>query len=419
MARNHMRVLVATGVLIAASLVGAPAVHGSPSTSRPAERLQAAEQSKMDGATADAAAYAKEFGVDLAEATSRLTAQGEYGKLVERLAEQYPDTFAGSDIDHGAKFGLTLHFKGDKAAAAVKAAIGSAGLSRPSVRLNTTARLNAAEARALVEKIEVPAELAGHVDGIGYNVSDGTLTLDVGPGVQQPARMTAVNDAVRASAASLGIGAPAVAIRSNAAGASDGHSGGLHLSTCTSGFAVSVGGTQGLLTAGHCGNTQSYQNYCCTTWWPIYFQAEARTSTADVQWHTTNIGVYPRFVADNTAAYRTLTSRTLRSSQNGDWVCHRGKTTGYSCGTVSTITYRPTYDNACPGTTCSATWVQMSGASLRCYPGDSGGVVFLNFSAYGIYKGQSSSGSGAGQCSWMIYMAIDYISSIGATLLFG
>jgi hypothetical protein len=46
-------------------------------------------------------------------------------------------------------------------------------------------------------------------------------------------------------------------------------------------------------------------------------------------------------------------------------------------------------------------------------------VVFNAYNAYGLYKGQASSGTAVGDCSEMFYMPIDYISAIGATLLFG
>ena len=59
----------------------------------------------------------------------------------------------------------------------------------------------------------------------------------------------------------------------------------------------------------------------------------------------------------------------------------------------------------------------MSGKSLKCYSGDSGGVVFLAGKAYGLFKGSSSSGPQAADCSWGVHMPIDYLSEIGATLL--
>jgi hypothetical protein len=416
-----------SGALVAALLTGNTAAQAASSSV-----LAGADQTKTelthaqravaeeDGLRIDAANYSADYGVGDQEAMSRLAAQKEYAQLVERVAEAYPESFAGSDIDHGKDFGLRLYFTDDAPAGAIKRTVASTALSRPAVRVDRSARLNATESIALVEAVRIPEQLAGLVDGLSYDTATDTITLDVAStGAKMTTAAPMLDVAVAAAARSLAVPSPRIAVNSKQVRASDGHSGGLHLTTCTSGFAVSVAGTQGLTTAGHCGDTQSYKNYCCTNWWPIYFQAEARTATADVQWHTTNIGVYPRFIASSETSYRTLTGRVLRASQQGSYICHRGKTTGYSCGTVQDNAYRLTYSNACPGTTCAATWVRTTGGSLRCYPGDSGGVVFNAYSAYGLYKGQTSSGTAAGDCTEMYHMPIDYLSAINATLLYG
>jgi hypothetical protein len=415
-------VVLACGVLVAALLTGNPAAVAAPdegsfaAEATPARKAVAEE----DGLRIDAASYATDYGVGASEAVSRLAAQKEYGQLVERVALAYPDSFAGSTIDHGKSFGLQLYFTGAAPAGAVERTVASTKLSRPSVRVDRSAKLTAAQSVALVEAVKIPEQLAGAVDGISYDVATNTVTLDVASTTARSTQTATVLDtAVAAAARSLAVSSPRIALNSKGTRVSDGHSGGLHLTTCTTGFAVSVGGTQGITTAGHCGDTQSYKNYCCTNWWPIYFQSEARTASADVQWHTTNIGVFPRFTASSETSYRTLTGSVLRTGQAGHYVCHRGKTTAYSCGTVQSNAYRLTYANACPGTTCNATWVRLTGASLLCYPGDSGGVVFNAYNAYGLYKGQASSGTAVGDCSEMFYMPIDYISAIGATLLFG
>jgi streptogrisin C len=186
--------------------------------------------------------------------------------------------------------------------------------------------------------------------------------------------------------------------------------GGADLSTCTSGYVVRhpVGGTTGYITAGHCPNNQTYfefggVNYSTT------FVGEIQDADQDVQWHTTPHIEEPRFYADSTTSHRPLNSQLTRSAQSvGGYVCHRGKTTGYSCGTIETKTFAPTYANACPGTTCSPVWVRVSGPSLKCFSGDSGGPWFLVYTAYGINKGGASSGTDAAGCDWAFYMASNY-----------
>ncbi len=52
----------------------------------------------------------------------------------------------------------------------------------------------------------------------------------------------------------------------------------------------------------------------------------------------------------------------------------------------------------------------MSG--LKCYGGDSGGPWFFDYAAHGFMKGNASSGTGVGQCSWAAFMSQQYLSDI-------
>lgn len=185
------------------------------------------------------------------------------------------------------------------------------------------------------------------------------------------------------------------------------------------GFTVkNSSGTRGFLTAGHCGNTQTYYE-SATISYSSNYQTEIRDADQDVQWHTTPThSVYAQFYAYSDL--RTVTDTEPRSAQAvGDYVCHRGKATGYSCGNIESTNYQPTWTNACPGTTCSSVWIKVSGSSLECYPGDSGGPWFNAYTAYGIYKGQSSTGTTAADCNWAVYMAINYVSGLGVSVLTG
>lgn len=148
-----------------------------------------------------------------------------------------------------------------------------------------------------------------------------------------------------------------------------------------------------------------------STWYQMYFVEESRTQKRDVQWHTSTQEELPRFFAQYTTESRPVTGTANRSEMDGSYTCHRGKATGYSCGTVSTIYYKPTYSNACPGD-CDATWIKVSGPDLECYPGDSGGPWFFSTTAYGIYKGQASSGTSAADCDYAFFMAIGYIDAL-------
>lgn len=414
--------LAVLAALLASPTGASAAPDAGPSGDKVATELEEAEAipAEEDGLLVDAASYARDYDVDVEEAAERLVAQAEYGELVERLATTFPDTFAGSDIDHGHGYALLLYFTADQDAEAVNQEIAAGPeLSRPQVRIDTAALLNSRDSTVLVEAIEIPSSLDGLVDGLSYNPATNNIEFDVLSSAAIDSTEAMLNAQTADAAKNLNRPVPGIVVRGKETGASDGHSGGLHLTSCTSGFAVKVGSTEGLSTAGHCGNTQSYKNYSSSNWYALTYKAEKRNATADVQWHTTNIGVYPRFIASSESTYRTVTGKVTRANQNGDYICHRGKATGYSCGTVQSNAYKLTYSNACNGVTCSATWVRTTGSSLECYPGDSGGVVFNSGLAYGLYKGQTSSGTSASACTEMYHMPIDYLSGISATLLVG
>ena len=413
--------LAAIAALLVAPVGASATPIAGPTDDEIATELKEAEAvtTEEDGLLIDATSYARDYDVEVAEAVKRLIAQEEYAVLVEQFSATHADTFAGSGIDHGRDYALKLYFTAEQDSDAISREVAGAELSRPEVRVDTTALLNTSESAALVEAIEIPSSIQGLVDGLGYDPATNSIEFDVFSAAATDKTEGMLKDEIVSAAKELGLPAPGLVVRSTETRASDGHSGGLHLTSCTSGFAVKVGSTQGLSTAGHCGNTQSYKNYSSSTWYALTYKAEKRNATADVQWHTTNIGVYPRFIASSESTYRTVTGKVNRSSQKDDYICHRGKTTGYSCGTVQNNAYKLTYDNACKGVACSATWVRTTGSELKCYPGDSGGVVFNVGKAYGLYKGQSSSGTSASACTAMYHMPIDYLSGISATLLVG
>jgi hypothetical protein len=100
---------------------------------------------------------------------------------------------------------------------------------------------------------------------------------------------------------------------------------------------------------------------------------------------------------------RLASWRNAASTRAGDFVCHYGESSGYSCSTVELTDYAP------PGTLCggpcSPTWVTVRGPS--CIPGDSGGPVFSGGIAFGIAKGVNRTSNG--RCLFYYYMSTDYL----------
>jgi hypothetical protein len=140
----------------------------------------------------------------------------------------------------------------------------------------------------------------------------------------------------------------------------------------------------------------------------------------DVEVHTSPAVERGQFYADSTTTARVLTGRRLLSSTAaGDEVCHRGATTGYSCGMVAQTNYAPMYAGACGSVACSAVYVKVNGGTAtKCYGGDSGGPVFASQTAFGLLKSAAATGSGAGQCSYFTYMSTDFLPT-GRTLQYG
>jgi streptogrisin C len=353
------------------------------------------------------AAYARDFDLNLEEAERRLMLQMELQDTLAEIEEAAGPRIDGAWIEHEPRLRAVVRLaEGIEASAQIQTLADQSSVPIELVQAEGDAVEDLV--RRLEDAMPRLQELGSGFAGGEVDVRTGEIVLfyetgeaaEVSPEARQQAQETA-REILQAP----------LRIEETDAPVGDGHTrGGADLSTCTSGFVVRhpSSGTRGYITAGHCGNNQTYfefggVNYSTT------FIDEIRDADQDVQWHTTPHIEEPRFYASSTSSHRPLTSRQTRSQQAvGGYVCHRGKTTGYSCGTIQTKTYAPGYSNACPGTTCSAVWIRVEGPSLECFPGDSGGSWFLVYSAYGIYKGQSSSGTDAAGCNWAFYMASNY-----------
>lgn len=196
---------------------------------------------------------------------------------------------------------------------------------------------------------------------------------------------------------------------------------------CTAGFAVKDGisGVKGVLTAGHCFNDATYTNYPVppailpTVILPTTMVMEAWGGTVDFQWHSFPPG------QPVTSAYCT----SFNSCSNvviyggtpsvGGTVCHMGRTTGRSCGKVTTLSYvfQGPCSNSDQATCPSGTWIRIEGPDLACDYGDSGGPVFNGYNAYGLAKAALSDGPLAGSCAMMVVMPIGRIAPYGLRLL--
>jgi len=149
---------------------------------------------------------------------------------------------------------------------------------------------------------------------------------------------------------------------------------------CTTAFVVTNGESNAITTAAHCPNDLTYQ---------------------DLDGSTANL---PMIGSWGAGALRRLVSwRNVAGTRAGDFVCHYGESSGYSCSTVELTDYAP--PGALCGGPCSPTWVTVRGPS--CIPGDSGGPVFSGGIAFGIAKGVNRTSDG--RCLFYYYMSTDYL----------
>ena len=355
----------------------------------------------------EATAYAEDFGLNVEEAERRLKRQEVLQNVLARVQERVGRGFAGAYVEHQPQLrGVVRLVEGANIDAETKKAIEQ---SKVPVEVVERAGPGLEELRRRLENaLPRLQELGGGLVGAEIDERTGEIVLFYQGGEKAQAAPEARRRAQEQARELLQV---PMRIDTVEKPVGDGHTrGGADLSNCTAGFVVRhpLSGTRGYITAGHCPNNQTYFEFGGVSY-STAFVDEIQDADQDVQWHTTPHIELPRFYASSTTFDRPLNSRRTRSEQSvGGYVCHRGKTTGYSCGTIQTKTFAPTYANACPGTTCSPVWIRVSGSNLKCFPGDSGGPWFLVYSAYGIYKGQSSSGTAAGDCTWAFYMASNY-----------
>jgi len=182
-----------------------------------------------DGLLVDARSYANDYAVSVEEAVGRLVAQGEYAEMVGRVASIFPETFAGSDIDHADSYALLLYFTEEQDARAVANEISGVELSRPQVRIDTSALLNTRDSASLVENIVIPAEFSGVIDGLNFNPASNSIEFDVLRSAVNERTAAKLELAVTETADTLGLPVPKIFIRSKETSSTDGHSGGLHL----------------------------------------------------------------------------------------------------------------------------------------------------------------------------------------------
>lgn len=341
-----------------------------------------AAESRAEGVAGpqqDAAFYADKFGVSLQEAGRQLQLQEAVDALNARLTEEQAATFAGLSIEHAPQFHVVARFtrKGEETI-------------RPYLSPALAEVVRVEPARFTLQQLERRLEASYHrVRGAGIP-SAGEVDVR-----GNRAQVHVLRGRAAAAKGVLGEGDASVVEVDHLPQEEISMYGGLSITGCTSGFTVrNSAGTRGISTAGHCGNSQTLGGYALT------FRGEAYSGSYDVQWHNASGHTYPNTIKVSTGT-RSITGTRSRTSQTvGSQVCKQGRTTGYTCGTISTISY-------CASGAC--TWVRVAGNGTNLSEGgDSGGPWFSGNTAYGSHT------YGIGNDS--AYMPVNYFSGISVTI---
>lgn len=352
----------------------------------------------------DAVQYAAQFGVSSQEARRRLRAQQESVAATDAIAQEFSDRLAGISIEHAPEYRIVVLLTGAEPVADRFAA----GIP---VVFKTGARATHTQAVAAMRRhlIDIRSDLPG-ARGAGYDQRTGSVVLLITPADAERFGI----DAIRGRAEKVS-GVPVRVVvneldEANMSVDGGGRVEGVSAVTnrrgrCTTGFVVTNGETTAITTAAHCPDQLTYFDRDGEPSPTLPMIGSWGLGYRDVQINGSAESTEPFFYAERGAdSLRAVSTwRNVASTRAGDFVCHYGETSGYSCAVVELTDYAP--PGALCGGPCSPTWVTVRGPS--CAPGDSGGPVFSGSVAFGLAKGVNR-GDG-GRCLFYYYMSTDYL----------
>lgn len=381
---SRLRVL---GVLVLVSVASLAIDDASPARAT----LDSLADGEPEVGNSDLDDYVSAYGVSPQEARAQWTAADTAGELQVELVKTEADVFGGLWIEREPNFAIVVGVLpgGEKAVEEHIDHFGLAGVARIQQVPRTLEQLRADQA-AISAVAPAGIDFAAGVDQSENRVKVFVQTADDAmllASVPLPESVVIIQQ---------GLPTPAVEIY-----------GGLSLTTCTSGFNVeSSGGSEGVSTAGHCQNSQSYNGT------NLPWQAGQTSGNTDAQWHTT-----PGFTDPNkirvtmSGTTRNVTSReTLNQMVENEAVCKYGMTTLFDCGEIFIVPFNP--GNSCvPSSTNTYVYVVPNpSAGDMADPGDSGGPVFHDnpARAYGTVTCQSGAD--------LIFMPQQFLANIGVTV---
>lgn len=386
-----------------ASLLVLLAVPAIAQTAPPVPRVQ----TPAEALAQDAGQYAKQFGVKQPEAERRLRALAESVAVTDDIEANYRDRVAGVSIEHKPALRILVYLTGDEPVPNRKLKAG--GMTVPIVFRTGAKASRDRVIWAMTYKQPAIRAALPNPPAMGLDPRTGELVIVV------PTATAAANgrETLRKKLEELAgvpvrllvldqidinLSAPLGGSRLEGVNPADGKR-----YLCTTAFTVTDGKRYGIATAAHCLDELTYLDPVRTPT-PLKFVGQWGWGYQDVQINTAPDPLPGLFYADNgrTVERPVTDQRSRDSTRAGDFVCHRGETTGYSCATVQLTDFAPAGD-LCGGP-CLPTWVTVAGPT--CRGGDSGSPVFIGTTAMGIVKGATYR---SGACMFYFYMSTDYI----------
>lgn len=354
-----------------------------------------AQDSAPSSASARSAqSYAKTYSVGEDEAGQRLTRQRAIGELNAKLEATEGETFGGMYIEHTPAFRVVAKFTAN----------GAATLARYTQDASIIAEGAPVSYKQLVA---TQTDVFGLLNGLGIKSASqvNVKTSKVEFFVADPAAVQAL-----VSAGTLKL--PSYVTIGRAVRALDQFGeakveGGRPLSSsaCTSGYTIVKAGVRYLTTAGHCGNTQTYNGVSL----PFSGENYRANTSFDYQWHTRG-----SFEQLTNVIYEGLPNllpiTAIWPYENmvvGDYLCKWGAVTGFTCGEIVTKTYNA-FGHA------GFVKVQDTANSNLSDPGDSGAPWY--YDAYNEAWG-SHSDSAFDNPNAAIFMPVSYLSNTGHSIL--
>ena len=394
---------------------GSAAATAQSDTSPPvAPAVSAAPDAEPPPVGLAVSSYASDYSVSLTEAQRRLDRIQPLQEILASIRDLESARLAGWGIDHGSSFGGWVWLTGDDPPDAAAAAVADA---HADVRIRTGADHSHAELLAAHQRLfrngavgrvnDGPASsVAAMVTFTGINMAANAVRVGIDPalaasvpgGLTDTGPATVTDETFQTKAAEVTeqlrghINVNYVVEDGRGLSIHAGFMGGETIGGCTSGFVAKQPSTHlyGIVTAAHCTKTpQQSLSMHGVRLSPVTRQHGPYVDAMFLSVPTgSSHRLFDDFVCADGRVCDVTNTYTRDQNMMNSYICHYGRRSRHSCGTVEDISYRPSHDDAC-ARRCGYTFVLVRGPLLKACYGDSGGPWYSGGFAYGIHGGGS------------------------------